>query len=104
MHEEVAQSCALGHDLRADEVSAGSDGDASLAGVLGVLARRYQPAEIVKLAGPIGVGEDNILAACMAHAVSDGATFAAILLERHDTNAARRDAGGVTSTVRPGPG
>lgn len=98
MHEEVAQLGAAHHGFGADEVGARPDRHGSLAiaaaaaavavsaaavaaVALEPLAGGEESAQIIELAGSVGVGEDDVLAAGVAHAVGHGTALAAVLRE-----------------------
>lgn len=112
VHEEVAQFGPLDYGVGADQVGPGADDDdAVLWGVgvglglgLSLLARRYQAAEVVEFAGAVGVGEDDVFAPRVAHAVRDGAAFAAVVLQRYEADATRWYVDGVVGAGGPWSG
>lgn len=61
--------------------------------------------DVAEFAGTVGVGEQDVLASCVAEAMSDSAAFAAVLLEGDHADGAGGDADAVgVGVVSPGTG
>lgn len=98
MHEEIAELGALDDSLAADEVGARPDCYATTMLVFDFLAALNEGTEVREAACTVGVGEDDVVAADVAHAVGYGAAFASVLLEGDNADAAMGDVGGMLSS------
>lgn len=87
MHQEVAQGGPLDDGFATDKMRTATDCDASAVFVFDSFASCDEFAEVREAACTVGVGEDDVLASDVSHAVSDRAAFAAILFERDDADA-----------------
>jgi len=89
VHEEISDKGTLDDGSSVDHVCAGTDGNSRggswWSGLQG-LKGGEEGGEVREASGTIGVGEDGVGPTSVAHAVSDGATFAAVFGEGDDTD------------------
>lgn len=103
VHEEVAQLGAFHHGLGPDEVRATPHGDGAAGVVLDGAYGGDEFAEVGEFRSPVRVGEEDVLAAGVAHAVNDRTALAPVGDQRDHADRARGDGDASRAAVRPGP-
>lgn len=86
--------CYLYDCFATNHVCSASNANRSSLCVSNTIAILHQLAQVREAGSTVGISENNVSPSCMAHAMSDSASFSSVLFQRDDANATVRNGGG----------